>query len=108
MKNVFLQSTSFILDFCKIKGATFVGQVIFSISKLRFTFSLSIEPVSARSKTTVSARSVSIAEDRVRALEAEKDHLATLTQQLENEVHSYREVISTYQSGGNFLEQIGY
>ena len=56
--------------------------------------------MSARSKTPISARSVSIAEDRVRTLEAEKDHLSTLTQQLEQEVHSYREVVSTFESGG--------
>ena len=58
------------------------------------------EPISARSRTTLSARSVSAADDRVRTLEAEKDHLATLTQQLEQEVHSYREVVSTLESGG--------
>ena len=62
--------------------------------------------MSARTKTPVSGRSVSIAEDRVRTLEAEKDHLATLTQQLENEVHSYREVVSTYESGGMLSIQL--
>ena len=44
-----------------------------------------------------------MAEDRVRTLEAEKDHLSTLTSQLEKEVHSYREMVSTFESGGEYI-----
>lgn len=45
---------------------------------------------------------MSVAEDRVRDLEAEREHLTTLTTALENEVQSYREVVSTYESGGKY------
>jgi len=44
-----------------------------------------------------------MADDRVQHLEAEREHLTTLTSQLENEVQTYREVVSTYESGGMSL-----
>ncbi|XP_053400959.1 centrosomal protein of 89 kDa-like isoform X2 [Mercenaria mercenaria] len=62
------------------------------------------DPLSARSRPQ-SARSVSMAEDRVRKLEAEREHLSTLTHQLENEVQTYREVVSTYESGDSETAQ---
>lgn len=57
-----------------------------------------ISPVSAKS-TSQSARSVSMADDRIRSLEEDNKHLVTLTSQLENEVQSYQEVVATYNSG---------
>lgn len=55
--------------------------------------------MSGRSRSQ-SVRSVSVAEDRVRDLEAEREHLTMLTSQLESEVQTYREVVNTYESGG--------
>ncbi|KAK3584345.1 hypothetical protein CHS0354_006337 [Potamilus streckersoni] len=37
--------------------------------------------------------------EKIQALEAEKEHLLSITSQLESEVHSYREVVSTYEKG---------
>ncbi|WAR12519.1 CEP89-like protein, partial [Mya arenaria] len=61
------------------------------------------EPVSVRSKSALSSRSIS--EDRLRSLEAERQHLSTLTHQLEHEVQTYREVVSTYESGDSATAQ---
>ncbi|XP_060586840.1 centrosomal protein of 89 kDa-like isoform X2 [Ruditapes philippinarum] len=61
-------------------------------------------PLSARSGQQ-SARSVTMADDRMRSLEAEREHLTTLTHQLENEVQTYREVVSTYESGDSETAQ---
>ncbi|XP_052286306.1 centrosomal protein of 89 kDa-like isoform X4 [Dreissena polymorpha] len=55
-------------------------------------------PDTVRSRS-LSGRSVVKETERLRSLEAEREHLATLTHQLENEVQTYREVVSTYETG---------
>ncbi|KAL4234384.1 cilium assembly [Mactra antiquata] len=52
------------------------------------------EPISSRSQ-----RSITMSTEHVRNLEAEREHLTTLTHHLEKEVETYREVVSTYESG---------
>lgn len=80
------------------KETSLVNEVIQPVRSAQRLSTSPDEPVSARSRSH-SARSLNQSEEHVRALEAEREHLATLTQQLESEVHAYREVVSTYESG---------